>query len=238
MRCTPRRAPRDAAALAERVMASMPGDAPILVNSAGCGAAMKEYGQPARHRGGPSVQRPCSRHRRVARRTRRPAPGPDRRRDRRSSCRTRAICVTSSEPTNRCGHCSPTSPTWSNSTTTVCAVAPAAPTRRCSPKLAGEIRDRKVASIERARAGPRPMRRGEREPRLLDASRRGARSARAPPGRHRRRSARRGWAMRGTTAGWSSGSSRSPPISTRSPSTASAKRWPTARSPDPPTTRS
>jgi len=30
--------------LAERVMASMPGDAPILVNSAGCGAAMKDYG--------------------------------------------------------------------------------------------------------------------------------------------------------------------------------------------------
>ncbi len=29
---------------AQRVMASMPGDAPILVNSAGCGAAMKEYG--------------------------------------------------------------------------------------------------------------------------------------------------------------------------------------------------
>jgi glycolate dehydrogenase iron-sulfur subunit len=34
----------DAVALAERVMASMPGDAPILVNSAGCGASMKEYG--------------------------------------------------------------------------------------------------------------------------------------------------------------------------------------------------
>jgi glycolate oxidase iron-sulfur subunit len=30
--------------LAEAVIASMPGDAPILVNSAGCGAAMKEYG--------------------------------------------------------------------------------------------------------------------------------------------------------------------------------------------------
>jgi glycolate oxidase iron-sulfur subunit len=34
-----------AVALAERVMASMPGHAPILVNSAGCGAAMKEYGE-------------------------------------------------------------------------------------------------------------------------------------------------------------------------------------------------
>ena len=34
----------DATALAERVMASMPGTAPILVNSAGCGASMKDYG--------------------------------------------------------------------------------------------------------------------------------------------------------------------------------------------------
>ena len=33
-----------AADLARRVMRSMPGGAPILVNSAGCGAAMKEYG--------------------------------------------------------------------------------------------------------------------------------------------------------------------------------------------------
>lgn len=31
--------------LAERVMASMPGEAPIVVNSAGCGAALKEYGR-------------------------------------------------------------------------------------------------------------------------------------------------------------------------------------------------
>jgi glycolate oxidase iron-sulfur subunit len=35
---------RDAKRLARRVMRSMPGDAPIVVNSAGCGAAMKEYG--------------------------------------------------------------------------------------------------------------------------------------------------------------------------------------------------
>ena len=31
--------------LAERTMASMPGDAPVVVDSAGCGAAMKEYGR-------------------------------------------------------------------------------------------------------------------------------------------------------------------------------------------------
>ena len=34
----------DARRLAARVMQSMPGDAPILVDSAGCGAAMKDYG--------------------------------------------------------------------------------------------------------------------------------------------------------------------------------------------------
>lgn len=34
----------DARRLARSVMASMPGDAPILIDSAGCGAAMKEYG--------------------------------------------------------------------------------------------------------------------------------------------------------------------------------------------------
>src|SRR3954447_16482551 len=34
----------EAKRLAERTMASMPGDSPILVNSAGCGAAMKDYG--------------------------------------------------------------------------------------------------------------------------------------------------------------------------------------------------
>jgi glycolate oxidase iron-sulfur subunit len=35
----------EARRLARRVMASMPGDAPIVVDSAGCGAAMKDYGR-------------------------------------------------------------------------------------------------------------------------------------------------------------------------------------------------
>ena len=34
----------DARALAARVMRSMPGDAPVVVDSAGCGAALKDYG--------------------------------------------------------------------------------------------------------------------------------------------------------------------------------------------------
>jgi len=36
---------REAADLARRVVASMPGDAPVVVNSAGCGATMKDYGR-------------------------------------------------------------------------------------------------------------------------------------------------------------------------------------------------
>jgi len=35
----------DTLRLARRVIASMPGDAPIVVNSAGCGAVMKDYGR-------------------------------------------------------------------------------------------------------------------------------------------------------------------------------------------------
>jgi glycolate oxidase iron-sulfur subunit len=35
---------REAAGLAERVIAAFPGDQPILVDSAGCGAALKDYG--------------------------------------------------------------------------------------------------------------------------------------------------------------------------------------------------
>src|SRR5690606_21299670 len=41
----PRGLRREAERLASDVMASMPGDAPILVNSAGCGAALQEYGR-------------------------------------------------------------------------------------------------------------------------------------------------------------------------------------------------
>jgi glycolate oxidase iron-sulfur subunit len=49
--------------LAERTMASMPGDAPVVVDSAGCGAAMKEYG---RLLGTPEAQRFSARVRDVS----------------------------------------------------------------------------------------------------------------------------------------------------------------------------
>ena len=42
--CTPA-VQHEARRLARRVIASMPGDAPIVVNSAGCGAVMKDYGR-------------------------------------------------------------------------------------------------------------------------------------------------------------------------------------------------
>ncbi len=44
--------------LAMRTMASMPGDAPILVDSAGCGAALKDYRSSARHPRGGAVLSP------------------------------------------------------------------------------------------------------------------------------------------------------------------------------------
>ena len=49
--------------LAERTMASMPGDAPVVVDSAGCGAALKEYG---RLLGTPEAQRFSARVRDVS----------------------------------------------------------------------------------------------------------------------------------------------------------------------------
>ncbi len=50
--------PDEARRLARRVMRSMPGDAPIVVDSAGCGAALKEYG---RLLGTPDAERFASR---------------------------------------------------------------------------------------------------------------------------------------------------------------------------------
>ena len=51
--------PTTRARLAERVMASMPGDAPIVVDSAGCGAALKDYGHLLGTPEAARVQRPA-----------------------------------------------------------------------------------------------------------------------------------------------------------------------------------
>jgi glycolate oxidase iron-sulfur subunit len=142
----------DAVSLAERVMASMPGDAPILVNSAGCGASMKDYGSlldtddarrfsarvldisewlaerldrlptPSGQRPTVIVQDPC--HLRHVQRAHEPV---------------RALL----------GHVADLAELDDDG---LCCGAGGAYSA-LQPELAGEIRDRKVASIERAVAG-------------------------------------------------------------------------------------
>jgi glycolate oxidase iron-sulfur subunit len=134
--------------LAERVMQSMPGDAPIVVNSAGCGAALKDYGHlldtdegrafsarvrdasefvapligrlPVRRRLGPvTVQDPC--HLRHVQRAHLPV-------------RTMLAAVADVVELDDEGLC--------------CGAGGAYSTLQ--PELAGEIRERKLAAIRRA----------------------------------------------------------------------------------------
>ena len=85
--------------------ASMPGDAPVVVDSAGCGAAMKDYGRllgtPERRR----RSRPGCVDFSEWLAAQPPLPLRDTG-DGQSSCRTRATCATSSGATARCGRCS------------------------------------------------------------------------------------------------------------------------------------
>ena len=144
-------------------MAAFPGDAPILVDAAGCGAMLRDYG----HLLGTEEARAFSArvldvHEWLAdhvdalraaaaplRRASAPPPGPS---ARWWPCRTRATSATCSEPTWRCGRSCPRSPRSSSSTTRGCAAGPAAPTPSVQPELAGAIRGRKVAAIERSGA--------------------------------------------------------------------------------------
>jgi glycolate oxidase iron-sulfur subunit len=138
----------EAKQLAERVMRSMPGDAPIVVNSAGCGAALKDYGHlvgtnearqfsarvrdasefvaplidrlPVRRRLGPvTVQDPC--HLRHVQRAHLPV-------------RTVLAAVADVVELDDEGLC--------------CGAGGAYSTLQ--PELAGEIRERKLAAIDRA----------------------------------------------------------------------------------------
>ncbi len=142
----------EAQALARRVMASMPGDAPIVVNSAGCGAAMKDYGhllatpealrfsarvvdvheyvatrvdrlRPRRRLGPVVVQDPC--HLRHVQRAQAPV-------------RTVLGAVADIVELDDDGLCCGAGGAYS----------------ALQPELAGEIRDRKVAALERAGGGP------------------------------------------------------------------------------------
>ena len=136
----------------ERVMRSMPGDAPIVVDSAGCGAALKDYGHllgtpEAEAFSGPRPRRP-----RMGRAHWTSCRGPPRPRPTvvvQDPCHLRHV---------QRAHCpvrtvlQPYVARSSSSTTKDCAVAPVARTRRSTPSWPAEIRDRKVdASI-----GPRP----------------------------------------------------------------------------------
>lgn len=136
--------------LAAKVMASMPGEAPIVVNSAGCGAAMKDYGRmigsaeaitfsarvvdvhefvalhadrlaPARHMGHVIVQDPC--HLRHVQRTH-------------LAVRTVLARVADVVELDDDGLCCGAGGAYS----------------ALQPELAGQIRERKVASIARAGA--------------------------------------------------------------------------------------
>ena len=137
--------------LAGDVMASMPGDAPIVVNSAGCGAALKEYShllgtpaaerfservvdvheflaphvdrlEPTKHLGTVVVQDPC--HLRHVQRAHLPV-------------RTLLACVADLVELDDDGVCCGAGGAFS----------------ALQPALAGEIRDRKMAAIVRAGGG-------------------------------------------------------------------------------------
>ncbi|MFZ4717774.1 MAG: (Fe-S)-binding protein [Ilumatobacteraceae bacterium] len=141
----------DARSLAAKVMASMPGEAPIVVNSAGCGAALKEYGhlvgtpeavafsarvqdvqefvarhvdrlRPARHLGRVIVQDPC--HLRHVQRAQ-------------AGVRTVLATVAEIVELDDDGLCCGAGGAYS----------------ALQPELAGEIRERKLASIARAGDG-------------------------------------------------------------------------------------
>jgi glycolate oxidase iron-sulfur subunit len=137
--------------LAEGVMASMPGDAPIVVNSAGCGAAMKDYGELV---GTDAARRFAGRVVDVnewlaERLDRLPAPSGSRPtvivQD---PCHLRHV-QRAHEPVRRLlGH---VADVVELDDAGLCCGAGGAYSA-LEPELAGEIRDRKVAAIERCRA--------------------------------------------------------------------------------------
>ncbi|WP_040490939.1 (Fe-S)-binding protein [Ilumatobacter nonamiensis] len=138
-------------AMAERVMASMPGDAPIVVNSAGCGAAMKEYGSIV---GTPDAQRFAERvvdvNEWLAERVDQ-LPVPSGRRLRvlvQDPCHLRHVQRVDSSVRTLLGHVADVVELDDDG---LCCGAGGAYSA-LEPELAGQIRDRKVASIDRALA--------------------------------------------------------------------------------------
>ena len=159
----------EARALARRVIASMPGDAPVVVDSAGCGAAMKDYGHllgtpeaaafSARVARLLGVARRAGRTATARHRTGRRRPGPvppppraegaaaraDRAADRPTSCArptTTGCAAARAASTTRCN---PSSPATSGTARSTRCGLPPAPSRCSSP-----ARTRAARSTSRA----------------------------------------------------------------------------------------
>ena len=133
-------------------MASMPGDAPILVNSAGCGAALKDYG----HLLGTAEAAAFSARVLDVHEWLAPTARPARRRpppsSSRSSCRTRATCATCSTPISRSAQVlARVADVVELDDDGLCCGAGGAYSA-LQPELAGEIRERKLAAIAPRRA--------------------------------------------------------------------------------------
>ena len=134
-------------------MGSMPGTAPIVVDSAGCGAALKDYGHLLNT---PDAEAFSARvhdvHEWLATAHGRAARGPPSPRLAASRCRTRATCATCSAPTCRCGRCcSRTSQVVELDDEGLCCGAGGAYSA-LHPEMSAAIRERKVAAIDRAAA--------------------------------------------------------------------------------------
>ena len=164
-------------------MASMPGDAPVLVDSAGCGAALKDYGHLL---GTPEAERFAARVLDVSEWL---APRVDRLPRRRVSVGTGTVAV--QDPCHlrhvqKAHHhvrtvLRPFVDLVELDDEGLCCGAGGAYAAQ-HPELAGAIRDRKVEAI----APQRRRRRGQRQPGLRDAPRRRG-PRRAPPLRADRR---------------------------------------------------
>ncbi len=159
----PRRPGVRGAGPGQRTMAAFPGDAPILVDAAGCGAALRDYG----HLLGTEEARAFSArvldvhewladHVDALPRRGGALRRPDRAQPDRAPGGGRAGSVPppprAAMPTWPCGRCCRRSPPSSSSTTRGCAAGPAAPTPRSSPTWRGRSASRKVAAIERSGA--------------------------------------------------------------------------------------
>jgi glycolate oxidase iron-sulfur subunit len=141
----------EARRLARRVITSMPGDAPVVVDSAGCGAAMKDYG---RLLGTPEAAAFAGRVRDFSEWLLTQAPPPVRASRRvvvvQDPCHLRHVQKAADAVRTALGRAYATVDTDDDG---LCCGAGGA-YNALQPELASEIRDRKVEAIRRAAGGP------------------------------------------------------------------------------------